>query len=647
MIEIDFETRSQLPISAGAYNYARHHSTEILLIAFAIDGGKVELIDLTKESNEDWPLMMLLRDSLYDDEEILEAWNAQFEYYILKYVGHKHGLPAIPLHRFKDLMAVSTRFGYPLGLDKSGKALGLPPSEQKKGEGKALIKLFSIPNSEGTFNRSQDHSEKWNKFREYAIQDVKTMRRIKEMLPGENLQKQEQLIWEIDTEINERGVKVDFQYAKNAIDMVEEEKETLEKEIQELTNGAVTTGSQVVRIMDFIEQFMKRPTDLTKESVQTLLDQKDLHPKVRQILELRVLLGKSSISKYKQMEQTLSYEDERIRGLFQYNGAYRTSRWGGRGVQPHSLPRGKYKVKDEDLNWVKSKDFDSIRDNYGKLSEFLSSTIRQTFIADEHKTFYISDYSGIENRVVAWLVEDKRLLQYFVEGVDQYRLMAGKIFNKNPEHVTGDERFLGKQVILGCGYSMGASKFMSRMDQMGVELNAAQSEEYITVYRKDNPKIVSAWYEISDCLIEAIQKGKSSWNKIKLIYKKSHLFIILPNGKQLCFPQVKLRRNDWGNLELTYMQEVYGKWVRTSTYGGKILENLAQAISREILAEAIVKLEVEGFKVVMHVHDEIVCEEYKDANRLETMEEIMITSSPWAENLPLQVESFISERYRK
>lgn len=640
MIYLDYETYSECPITSGAYNYSTHPSADILLIAYKIDNGptKVHQVGRSKLPGD-------LLEAINEGQDIM-AWNAQFEYYITKFVGPKIGLPEVPIERFVDAMSISTRFGYPLSLDKAGKALGLPEEKQKMAEGKRLIKLFCVPDKNGNRINPSDHTDKWMKFIEYAGQDVDTMIEILNRLPGQKMQEQERVIWQLDTIINMRGIKIDKTVAENAVNIMDETKSLYQKEIVELTGGLVTTGQQVARMMQWMEQFGIKADNLTKESVQILLE-KELPSPVRRLLELRTLLGKSSVSKYEKMLDTVSHDD-RIRGLFQYNGAYRTGRWGGRGVQPHSMPKGLYKVPDEDLELIRDYNVEAISDKYESIAEMLSSCIRQVFVADNGKKFLIIDYSGIENRVVAWLADDKVLIDRFLNNVDQYKIMAGKIFKKSPDAVSSDERFIGKQVILGCGYSMGGSKFAARMEQMGVDLSASQADHYVQVYRQENPKIVRLWYALGDAMNLAITSGKSTVGNIKMVYTKSHLFIILPNGKQLCFPNIVVRKNAWDKPEVTYMQEVYGKWCRSSTYGAKLLENLAQAISRELLAEAMLKLEEAGYPVVLHVHDEIVCEVPENGDKtLEGMEHIMVSANSWAKGLPLAVEGFESKRYRK
>jgi len=642
MIYLDYETYSECPISSGAYNYASHPSTKILLVAYKIDKNNTRIY----EPATDGELPEDLKQALSRGDKIV-AWNAQFEYYITKFAGPQLGLKNITLKRFIDAMAISTRFGYPLSLDKAGKAIGLPEEKQKLADGKRLIKLFCLPDKNGDQVNPADHPEKWARFKDYGLQDVDTMVEILHRLPGQKMQDQEQAIWELDTLINSRGVKIDQEIAEKAVRMMEETKARYQEEIAKLTGGAVTTGQQVARMLEWMQGYGVHSRDLTKESVQDLLKTPYLPGPVKRLLELRILLSKSSVSKYERMLSTVS-DDSRIRGLFQYNGAYRTGRWGGRGVQPHSLPRGQYNVPDEDLELIRDYDIPGIEKKYDSVAEMLSSSIRQVFTAEEGHHFHIVDYSGIENRVVAWLAEDDKLIARFINKVDQYKLMAGKIFRKDPEEVTKDERFIGKQVILGCGYSMGGKKFADRMQQLGVDLSHKQADHYVDVYRQEHPKITRLWYALGDAMITAIQHGKSSVGKVQFVYTKKHLFVILPNGKQLCFPQVALRLNRWDRQEVTYMQEVYGKWCVSSTYGAKLLENLAQAISRELLAEAMVKLEASGFPVVMHVHDEIVCEVPVNSDKtLEAMEEIMISPNQWAKGLPLDVEGFTSRRYRK
>lgn len=642
MIYLDYETFSYCSITGGAYNYANHHTTKIILAAYKLDDGPTQIIDFTKGTAGHAEFFRRLTET---DEPVC-AWNAQFEYYITKYVGYKHGIKPVALERFVDAMAISSRFGYPLSLDRSGKAVGLDEEKQKIAEGKRLIKLFCIPDKNLNQVNPKDHKEKWAKFIDYAKQDVDAMLDILAALPGNKMQEQEIPIWVIDTIINERGIMVDTELVNNAVKLMEETKEKYQREIVKLTNGQVTTGQQVARMLDFIGQFGNKPEDLTKETVAELLKQ-DLPDPVRRLLELRTLLGKSSVSKYQRMLDTVS-DDGRIRGLFQYNGAYRTGRWGGRGVQPHSMPRGQFNIPDEDLELIRSYDMQAIEQKYGSLPEVLSSCARQMFMAKPGNVFHVVDYAGIENRVVAWLADDQVLIDRFVNNVDQYKLMASKIYRKPPDSITKDERFIGKQVILGCGYSMGGNRFAERMAQLGVDLDLKTAESYVQIYREEHPKIARLWYSLGDALVKALKTGTGESNRTKMVYKKRHLFIILPNGKQLCFPEAQLRTNKFGKPEMIYKQELFGKWVTSSTYGAKILENMAQAISRELLAEAIIKLEDRGFPVVLHVHDEIVCEVSDDGTKtLETMETIMKQPNPWAKGLPLEVEGFTSKRYRK
>jgi len=648
IVDLDFETRSCIDLFVvGAYNYARHPSTQVQLMAYTINGKKYKS---WREDRSSWEIPKPLAKAIKDGG-IIRAWNATFEILIWKYVcAPKMGWPKMPPERFIDAMAVASRFGYPLSLAKCGAAIGLPTESAKIADGKRLIKMFCMPDKNGDWVTPTDKPEEFKRYIDYNDQDVVAQREILKQLPTQKLQDQEQIHWLNDFYINQRGIMVDLHVAQAAVRTEARIKVKLLAELSKMTKGEVTTGGQIAKIKAWVSKVTKGKIELDNLQEKTIIDllRKKVPAKVERILRIRQACGRASTGKYKKMLSTVTYADHRIRGLFQFNGAMRTSRWSGRGVQMHSLPRGKVKIDDRDMIHIMNGEIDYLETEIGPYQDVLSSAVRQTFIAAHGKKFLVVDWSGIENRALAWITGSARLIQQFIDKIDQYKLMASKMYHKPQEEINDAERFLGKQIVLGAGYCMGGKTFSARMEDFNIDLPVPKADVYIKAYRDANPEIVKLWYGIGDAAVKAVRTGKGKYKKIIFQYHNGFLYCRLPNNKLLTYPEVKLRKNSWGNAEITYKENFYGKWARTSTYGGKLVENICQAISRELLAEAMVQLEKAGYPVVGHIHDEIICEVPIDGKQtLKEMSKIMCTNSKWNKDFPLATEGFETQRYRK
>lgn len=646
IIDLDFETASELDLNkVGAYTYAIHHSTHVQIMCYSINGKKTKIWRVDRSSGS---IPADLRKAIMNGGK-LRAWNAQFEALIWEHVCvKKMGWLEIRIEDYIDAMAVASRFGYPLSLDKCGAAVGIPAEAAKIKDGKRLMKIFCNPNKKGKWTRPADKPEEFDKYVLYCVNDISAQQAILERLPSQTLQAQEQVHWINDYIINNRGIEVDLHVSQAAVRTEHTIRKRLLKELVEITKGEITTAGQIARIKKWIKETSGIELDDLQEATVDKLLAEGVPMHVGRVLEIRKACGKASTGKYKKILECVNYADHRVRGLFQFNGAMRTSRWSGRGVQPHSFPRGKVKVLDSDIEHICNGEIEFLERTIGPYQEVLSSAIRQTFRPKKGHKFLVVDYSGIENRTEAWLTGSKRLIQRFIDKIDQYVLMATKVYHKSKEHITDGERFLGKQIILGAGYGMGGKTFSIRIADFGINLTVEEADQYIATYREEHPEIVSLWYGIGDAAVKAIRTGKAKYKKIIFQYHKGYLYIRLPNNKLLTYPDVKLRTGSWGKPEISYKENFYGKWGRTSTYGAKLVENICQAVSRELLAEAIDRLEKAGYPVVLHVHDEIVCEVPIDGDQtLEEMEEIMVQDTGWNRGLPLDTEGFECYRYRK
>lgn len=652
-LHIDIETYSDVDLKkSGLYRYAQSDDFEVLLIAYAFDDDPVEIVDLAQgESIPD-----RLRDALFDPNVTKHAFNASFEWYCLsQYFGVN---PVEWLGQWKCTMIHAMYLGYPQSLEKVGKAMGIPEDKRKNTIGLSLIRTFSIPKKkkDGTLTRTLPHHEpeKWELFKDYCRQDVEAEREISRRLERFPVPEKEWELWRIDQQINLRGVAVDMDVVSGALDVDRQVTEALESEAVRITG--VSNPKSVEQLRRWLSEQMDKPVEnLRKGTVAELLEQVG-DEKARRVLEIRQELSKSSVKKYQAIERTVC-RDGRVRGLFQFYGANRTGRWAGRLVQVQNLPRNKYKEKTLSVarELVRRRQIDAIRLIFGSVHDTLSQIIRTVFVPEEGKTLVVCDFSAIEARVVAWLAGEAWRLEVFRTHGKIYEASASQMFGVPIEQITKESelRQKGKIAELALGYQGGVGALIS-MGALDMGLSEAELADIVERWRASNQRIVALWRDLETAAIRTVKTGTPSIVARLVLALESdpktgqEFFTIrLPSGRKLYYPRPFLAENQFGKEALHYYTQNGARWEPVGTYGGKLTENVVQAISRDCLAEGLRRLHVRDKPIVIHVHDEIAVEVPSESADVEEIEKIMAEPIPWADGLPLAADGFSAKFYQK
>ena len=656
-LSIDIETRSSVDIGkAGLYKYAQSPDFRILLFAFQEDGNPVEVVDLAQgEEIPEHAVRMLA-----DPDVTKHAYNAAFEWYCLNRAGYQ-----TPLEQWRCTMAHGLYCGYTAGLDATGKAIGLPQDKQKLVAGKALIRYFCVPcrptktNGNRTWNQPWHAKEKWELFKEYNRQDVVTERAILNRLEQFPMPEAEQKQWQMDVLMNAFGVRVDTELIKGALYIDAVSTQELTEEAVRITGlGNPNSGAQLVPWLN-TQCGRERFQDIQKATVADALDHREDYPEdVRRMLEIRQQLGKTSIKKYVAMD-TAKGEGDRVRGLTQYYGANRTGRWAGRMVQMQNLPRNYLKTLDYARDLVKDKNYAGLKLLYGNVPDTLSQLIRTAFIPSEGNKFVVSDFSAIEARVIAWLAGEQWVNEVFATHGKIYEATAAQMFDVpvdrivkgNPEYSL---RQKGKVATLALGYQGGTSALIA-MGALNMGLTEDELPDIVSRWRQANPRIRDLWYAVENAALAAMEtarpqaiRGLIFTLEGDLLYGQSFLTVRLPSGRKLYYPKPFLKENQFGKQALHYytVGQQTRKWEVASTYGGKMTENIVQAIARDCLAVTLERIYDRGLQTVFHVHDEVII----DAPMETTVEEIcdlMAEPVPWAPGLILKGAGFESSYYMK
>ena len=639
-LSIDLETYSSVDLGkSGVYKYAESEDFEILLCAYSINDGEVKGIDLA--SGEIIPEEIL---SALSDENVEKwAFNANFERVCLsRFLGKR-----LKPQGWYCTMIWSAYLGLPLSLEKVGEVLKL--DKQKMSEGKALIRYFSIPckptktNGMRTRNLPHHDLEKWSTFKEYNHRDVETEMEIKKKLSAFPMPQSEWENYWIDQNINDRGILIDEILVDSAIKFDEILREENMDRAIELTG--LENPNSPLQLKEWLNKKGLEIDSLAKKDVESAL--KNAEGDIKEVLELRQELSKSSVRKYDAMKNVRG-KDNRARGLIQFYGANRTGRYSGRLIQVQNLRRNNLKDLELARSLVKNRDYETMDILYESQSDILSQLIRTAFIPKEGTRFIISDFSAIEARVLAWLAGEQWVLDAFENGEDIYCRTASRMFGVPVEKhgVNGHLRQKGKIATLACGYqgALGALKAMG-----GIEMGLSEDElqSIVDSWREANSNIVSLWWDI-DAVIKRVVKtrAKEEYRSLVISYEKGILFIELPSKRRLAYPKAKIGMNRFGGESIVYEGIVVGnKWDKIESYGGKFVENIVQAIARDILAEAMMRLEKKGFNIVMHIHDEVVIE--SDSSSIEEVNEIMSIVPSWTPGLILDADGFESEFYKK
>lgn len=642
-INIDIETFSSINISkSGVYKYVESEDFEVLLFAYSIDGGKTEIVDIA--SGEE--LSEEIIQALLDDNVIKWAFNAQFERICLsRFLKLTKGTYLNP-KSWRCTMIWSAYMGLPFSLEGVGKVLGL--EKQKLIEGKDLIKYFCVPctptKSNGFRNRNFPYHDKikWEAFKTYNIRDVDTEKEIQCKLMKFPVP---DFIWEeynLDQEINDRGIKVDLDFVNRVIALDDKVRTKLMSELQILTE--LENPNSVVQLKGWLSEQGVETESLDKKSVKELV--KVTKGEVSKALALRMQLSKSSIKKYQAMKD-VACEDNRCRGMFQFLGANRTGRFSGRNVQLQNLPRNTMKELFVVRLIIKNRDGDILELLYDNVPDILSQLIRTAFVPKENMKFYVADFSSIEARVIAWLAGETWREELFKKGGDIYCMSASQMFGVPvvKHGINGDLRQKGKIAELACGYggSVGALTAMGALD-MG--LKEDELKPLVLSWREANQNIVALWWAVDKAIKDVIvMKGLTRTHGIEFECRSGLLRITLPSGRKLTYIKPKIEINKFGGESVTYEGVgVAKKWERIESYGPKFVENIVQAISRDILMYALQNLS--DYNIVAHVHDEIIIEAPENT-KLEDICGIMSRVPYWAKGLILTADGYTCEFYMK
>lgn len=667
-LSIDLETYSTVSIgAAGSYRYILDPSFEILLFAYSLDGIPVEVIDVA--SGQVIPLW--LKNALKNPLYIKHAYNAAFEWFALsKYLGW------LPPDQWRDTMLHALYCGYPASLDAAGRAMGLPEDKKKLTTGKALIRYFCVPckpsnaNGNRTRNLPKHDPAKWKLFKEYNGQDVVTEMEIDRRLSAFPVPAFVQKQWETDLTMNARGVAADMEMVSGALVIGATVKSQLMAEARQLS-GLDNPNSikQLARWLTEATDSDAEITSVTKETVATMLKQPQ-PANVQRMLEIRQELGKTSTKKYDALETCIA-DDGRVRGLLQFYGANRTGRWAGRLVQVQNLPRTYTHPLPPARQLVKDRNIDGLRLMYGSINDTLSQLIRTAFVATPGNVLIDADFSAIEARVISWLAGQEWRLEVFRTHGKIYEASASQMFHVpiekikkgNPEYAL---RQRGKVAELALGYQGGVSA-MRRMDT-GHNLDDLSDDEVkgiVDRWRETNSMIRDLWNIVDSAAVTVITNGGAQTIRsettdavitlaceLDVITGTRYMTILLPSGRKLYYPSPEIGVNRWGNPSVSYMgqNQTTKRWERVETYGGKLVENIVQAIARDCLAIAIENLEAQGLHVVFHIHDEVVIDTPAWADNdtmLDTVTKIMTKPIPWAQALPLNADGWVDKFFKK
>lgn len=662
-LSIDIETYSDIDLKkAGLYKYVQSPQFQIILFAYRCDDEPVQTVDLAQGERIPFEIQL----AMMNPKIIKRAYNAAFEWYCLsKYLQLKPETQTAWLGQWRCTMLHGLYLGYPSGLAAIGEALKLPQDKKKMGVGQALIRYFCKPckptkaNGSRTRNLPKHEPEKWELFKEYCKQDVYSENSIWRMLSvfpvSEDVQKQ----WELDMRINANGVNLDRELIDGALHCNALITDELMNEATQLTG--LRNPKSVAQLKKWLtEELSEDVNTLSKTKVAELLDRDLPSSDVGRVLEIRQELGKSSVSKYEAME-TCICSDGRARGLLQFYGGNRTGRWAGRLIQVQNLPRNYIESLDTARELVRKKNAEAIRLLYGNVPDTLSQLIRTAFIPSEGNKFVVADFSAIEARVIAWLAGEQWRLDVFNTHGKIYEASASSMFGVpielikkgNPEYAL---RAKGKVAELALGYQ-GSAGALINMGALDMGLSEEELPDIVQRWRKANPRIKDLWYACENAALEVMTSGRRTGINQNIIFAREYdlnsgldfFTVQLPSGRKLYYPHPFLAENDFGKQALHYygVNQKTGKWGVIATYGGKLTENIVQAVARDCLAVTLERLDAAGLQVVMHIHDEAVIDCPKDKISVEKACELMGQPISWAEGLPLKAAGFESEYYMK
>ena len=662
VLYLDTETYSSIPLKDGVHKYSE--AVEVMIVAYALDDGPVNVWDVT--SGE--PMPEALSQALADESVMVWAHNVAFDRTVLK---ASLGID-IALERWRCSMCLAYMHSMPGSLDSLCAALEVAQDKRKLKSGKDLVRLFCIPPTEASGRKRatrHTHPEKWQEFLEYAGGDIVAMRECIAKLPKWNLNASELALWQLDRIINERGIAVDLDFCRAAVQAADAEKARLAERASEMTDGAVHAATQRDALLaHLLKAYNVSLPDMQAGTIERRLEDPELPEPVKELLSIRLQASGTSVSKYKAFLRATS-SDGRLRGTLQFGGASRTNRWAGRLVQLQNLSRVPKYLKNQYDFAVETIKCGAVELVYQNAMDVIGSTVRGALIAAPGKKLCRADLSNIEGRVLAWLAGEDWKLKAFANGDDLYIEGYSRSFGIPVEEVRADEeaggtmRLIGKVQELACGFQGAVGAFGSMAKLYGVNLEEDRVLEIVRAWRSANPKIVALWYDLEDAAISAVNNAGTTYTcgRLKLRRDGQWLRIRLPSGRVLCYPSPrwepkkivdadtgKTVDNPNGGLSYVGLNQYSRRWERLRTYGGRLAENCTQATARDVFAEGLKRCEANGYPVVMHVHDEAICETPDtDEYSGEAVARFLATPPDWAEGLPLAAEGSETKRYRK
>ena len=642
ILEMDIESFSDVDlIKCGVYAYADSPAFEILLFAYSFDGGETQIIDLAQGEK----LPAEVEDAIFDVSVTKTAYNANFERTCLS----KHFGRYIPPESWHCSAVQAAMLALPRSLEDVGRVLGL--DEQKMKEGKELIKYFCVPckptkaNGGRTRNLPCHAPEKWELFKTYCKRDVDVEKSIRRKLHNFPIPESEMELYRLDQRINDRGVLVDMGLVEQAIACERLHKEVVTKRAYELTG--LENPNSVAQLKGWLGDMGMEAESLSKKAVAEMIAETD--GEVEELLRLRLLMAKTSVKKYEAMERSVC-SDGRVHGLLQFYGANRTGRFAGRLVQIQNLPQNHIPDLELARELVKQGRFEDIELLFDSTPNVLSELIRTAFIPKPGCRFVVADFSAIEARVMGWLSGEEWVLDVFRGDGKLYEMTASRMFGIPMAEIGkgSPERAKGKVASLACQYG-GSTGALVSMGALDMGLTEDELPLLVAAWRKANPHMVQFWWDVDAAAIKAVtEKQRTKVGRIIFEYKSGILFITLPSGRKLSYVKPRMAVNRFGRDGLTYEGiSENKKWSRIETYGPKLVENIVQGTARDLLAEAMLRVEKKGYPIVMHCHDEIIAEVPEGTGSVDEMCEVMAVQPEWAEGLPLRADGYQCNFYQK
>ena len=642
ILEMDIETFSDVDlIKCGVYAYADSPAFEVLLFAYSFDGGETRVIDLAQ--GEELPGEVA--EAVFDGSVVKTAFNANFERTCLS----KHFGRYLPPESWHCSAVQAAVLALPRSLEDVGAVLGL--DEQKMKEGRELIRYFCVPCKPTKANGGRRRNlpchapEKWELFKTYCMRDVDVEKAIRRKLYKFPIPEGEMELYRLDQRINDRGVLVDMGLVRQAVVCERLHKEVVTRRAYELTG--LENPNSVAQLKGWLGENGVEAESLSKKAVSEMIGESD--GEVEELLRLRLLMAKTSVKKYEAMERSVC-SDGRVHGLLQFYGANRTGRWAGRLVQVQNLPQNHIEDLELARRLVREGRFEDVEMLYDSTPKVLSELIRTAFVPEPGCRFVVADFSAIEARVLAWLAGERWRLEVFSSHGKIYEASASAMFHVPIEEVTKGStlRQKGKIAELGLGYG-GAAGALVSMGALDMGLSEDDLPPLVAAWRRANPHITQFWWDVDKAAVEAVTKrAKTRAGRIGFEYRSGILFVMLPSGRKLAYVKPRMAVNKFGREGLTYEGILENKkWGRIETYGPKLVENIVQGTARDLLAEAMLRVERKGYPIVMHCHDEIIAEVPEGMGSVEEMCGVMAVRPSWAEGLPLRADGYECPFYQK